>query len=341
MAIDDGSVPSAADFGVEPEQVLVRPYIGDYEYPDADQVPDVGVHTAPVPALRLAPRSRRIRSPVRVGRHRNRRPRVLTPRGRRRSVLLAAGAAAAVGTLAVGLMTPHTGGRLATPAWPTPTGVAAPDVPTRPGDPAQPGDPTAPGDPTQPTATPTPGPVAVLAPGAPPASPPPTTDPGVAGSPDAWTPTAQPDPSPQPHTEAATGQITNVAGLCLEGKANGGGQVRLWDCDGTDRQEWTLAADGTLRTVGLCVQPDTGLVRLRDCDGSPAQQWRTGPAGSLVNPASARCLGDPHSGTAKGTPQRTAPCDQSASQQWELPDTDTGQQGSSRGVLGRLTPWTG
>jgi hypothetical protein len=321
MAIDEGTVSGASGFEVDTGRVLVRPYIGDYECPDADHALGVSRPAGPVPVLRLAPRARRLRVPVSVGRHR--RPRVLARKGRRRSVLLAVGAVAVVGTLAVGLMTPHSGRRLATPGWLTPTGASVPDVPGQPGGSSRPGDPTDPGGSTQPTDSPGGAPTSGVAttpgPGTPPASPLPAMDPGLTPAPGAGTPTAQPDPSPQPPTVAAAGQITNVAGLCLEATANGGYRVRLWDCNGTTGQVWTLAADGTLRAIGRCVQSDTGLVRLRDCNGDPAQQWRTGPAGSLVNPASARCLGDPRSDADKGTPQRTAPCDQSDPQRWALP----------------------
>jgi hypothetical protein len=138
------------------------------------------------------------------------------------------------------------------------------------------------------------------------------TDPG-AGRPSgaALPPTWAPPPAAD-----RTGPITNRAGLCL---ASSDDRARLWSCDGTSSQTWTLATDGTLRLGAQCLQPGTGLARLRNCDGSAAQQWRVGPAGSLVDPAAVACLGDPESGANKGTPQRTAPCDQSDAQRWTLP----------------------
>jgi hypothetical protein len=44
-----------------------------------------------------------------------------------------------------------------------------------------------------------------------------------------------------------------------------------------------------------------------------------GPARSLVNMASAYCLGDPLAGANKGTQERIAPCDRSGAQQWIVP----------------------
>jgi hypothetical protein len=121
---------------------------------------------------------------------------------------------------------------------------------------------------------------------------------------------------------ARTGAITSAAGLCLDGSAGNGGnndRVRLWDCDGTGGQMWTVADDGTIRALDRCMQAATGLVQLQTCDGGADQQWRPGSAGSLVNPASGQCLGDPEGGTDQGTPQRVAPCDRSDAQRWVLP----------------------
>jgi hypothetical protein len=95
--------------------------------------------------------------------------------------------------------------------------------------------------------------------------------------------------------------------------------VRLWDCDGSASEQWTLGADGTIRVQGQCLRPGSGLVRLDDCDGSLAEQWRIGSAQALVNVGSTVCLGDPQSSTARGTPQRTAACDGSVAQRWTVP----------------------
>jgi hypothetical protein len=121
--------------------------------------------------------------------------------------------------------------------------------------------------------------------------------------------------SPPPATDL-TGRITNVAGLCLSAATED--RIRLWDCDGSAGEAWTLAADGTIRALGQCLRSGAGLVHLDDCDGSLAEQWRIGSAQSLVNLGSG-CLGDPLSGTARGTPQRTATCDGSDAQRWAVP----------------------
>jgi Ricin-type beta-trefoil lectin domain len=139
-----------------------------------------------------------------------------------------------------------------------------------------------------------------------------------AGPADPTTPATQPDPSPSPPAVAVTGRITNVAGLCLSA-SSGDDSVRLSGCDGSAGQSWTLATDGTLRALGGCVQGSGSMVRLRGCNAGPAQQWRPGAALSLVNIASANCLGDPQAGTSSGTVEQAAPCDQSDPQRWTLP----------------------
>jgi Ricin-type beta-trefoil lectin domain len=330
MAIDDGTVPGTEDFEVDAERVLVRPYIGDYDYPDADHERGAGVGYGPPPILRLAPRARRTRAPA-TGRHRGHRSgvpavhRATTPSGGRRSVLLAGCAAAALLTLAVGLVTAGTGGRSATPGSSSQAEVPVPGGGLEPGIPSQSGTATGSDDPTDPGDNQAGDPLVLTsalatAPGVgtPPGPTPSPTPTGRSVSPDVGPPTTRPSPSPPP-ASGATGQITNMAGLCLDGTI-AGDRVRLWDCSGSTSQVWTLASDGTLRVIGECVEPGAGLVRLRACDGNPAQQWRPGPAGSLVNPATASCLGDPRSGLGtEGTPQRTAPCDQSDQQRWWLP----------------------
>jgi Ricin-type beta-trefoil lectin domain len=336
MAIDDGNVPGTVDFDVDAERVLVRPYIGDYDYPDAAHELGASRGYRPPRVLQLAPRARRTSAPAR-GRHRGHRSdvpavhRATALGGGRRPVLLAVSAAAALLALAVGLVIAGTGGRLAAPGSrqaevPGAVGGLEPSVPGQPGDAMPPG--TASGDPTDPGGPARPGDpdvvplTSVLAPapgpGTSPDGRPWPTGPGRTPSPAARTPTGRPSPTPPP-VLGTTGEIINMNGLCLDG-TTAGDRVRLWDCTGTPSQQWTVAGDGTLRVMGSCAEPGVGLVRLEACDGDPAQQWRTGSAGSLVNPASASCLGDPRSGTSsKGMPQRTAPCDQSDAQRWWLP----------------------
>ncbi|MBP2056040.1 putative alpha-1,2-mannosidase [Streptomyces griseochromogenes] len=101
--------------------------------------------------------------------------------------------------------------------------------------------------------------------------------------------------------------------------------VRLWACNGTYAQDWTVATDGTLRTLGKCLDvtnsgtTDGTLVQLYTCNGTGAQQWTAGADGSLTNPHSGLCLDDPNSSTTQGTRLQIYTCNGTAAQKWTLP----------------------
>jgi hypothetical protein len=340
MAIDEGTEPGAADVEFATGRMLVRPYIDEYEY--LDDEPELSVEEiSPVSLVGSAPprgRHGKVRGVVRS--HRGSRVpvfrHVLGRAGGRSAAVFAAAGAVLIIVGAV-VLTAGIGGDA--PGSPNAAGGQAAGGVARPGDSAQAGDPTGPGGSTQaggatpaggatspgdPTragdpqvAVPAAGPGSTGGTGTPPGAPVPApTD--LTGSP-TGTPVTPPSPLLPPPAADLTGRITNVAGVCLSAVTAGSDRVRLWDCDGTDAEVWTLAADGTLRTLGLCARPSAGIVRLLSCDGSAAQQWRVGPVRSLVNIASAYCLGDPLVGANKGTQERIAPCDQSGPQQWIIP----------------------
>jgi hypothetical protein len=130
----------------------------------------------------------------------------------------------------------------------------------------------------------------------------------------------QPAPLQPPPAETRTGRITGVSGLCLDGAADPqADRVRRWECNGSSGQTWTVARDGTVQTMGRCLQATGGQVALQACDGGPAQQWRSGSADSLVNPASGLCLSGPDDDVGSRGPQRLAACNRSDAQRWTLP----------------------
>ncbi|KMS92175.1 chitinase, partial [Streptomyces regensis] len=50
--------------------------------------------------------------------------------------------------------------------------------------------------------------------------------------------------------QAATGTITGLAGKCLDvagANSADGTPVQLYDCNGTNAQQWTVGSDGTIR----------------------------------------------------------------------------------------------
>ena len=77
-----------------------------------------------------------------------------------------------------------------------------------------------------------------------------------------------------------------------------GNKIQMWDCTGGVNQQWTVQPDGTLQVYGKCMDI-TGanygngtLIELWTCNGGANQQWKASN-GTLVNPASGKCLDDP------------------------------------------------
>ncbi|MEC3997758.1 lectin [Actinacidiphila sp. DG2A-62] len=126
------------------------------------------------------------------------------------------------------------------------------------------------------------------------------------------------------------GAITSGAGadLCVDVAQSGtsdGTAVQIWGCDSTYAQDWTVAGDQTLRSLGKCLDvsnsgtSDGTVVQLWGCNGTGAQKWTAGANGSLVNPQSGKCLDDPSASTANGARLQIYTCNGSAAQNWTLP----------------------
>ncbi|MEU6173599.1 ricin-type beta-trefoil lectin domain protein [Streptantibioticus parmotrematis] len=129
---------------------------------------------------------------------------------------------------------------------------------------------------------------------------------------------------------AATGRITGYGGKCVDvagASPADGTAVQLYDCNGTDAQEWAVLPDHTVRALGKCLDVTSAgtangtQTQLYDCNGTGAQQWDPGANGSLVNPASGRCLDATGPSSADGTRLQIWDCTGAANQQWTLPST--------------------
>jgi predicted alpha-1,2-mannosidase len=131
--------------------------------------------------------------------------------------------------------------------------------------------------------------------------------------------------------------------LCVDDKGSSttdGNPVQIWGCDSTDAQAWTIATDGTVRTLGKCLDVSNSgttngtLVQLYNCNGSGAQQWTAGSNGSLTNPESGLCLDDPAATTTQGTQLQIYTCNASAAQDWILPAAPAGRVGAVTAGVG-------
>ncbi|MFE0461867.1 ricin-type beta-trefoil lectin domain protein [Kitasatospora sp. NPDC058965] len=110
-----------------------------------------------------------------------------------------------------------------------------------------------------------------------------------------------------------TGPITSgMAGKCLDndsGRTTDGNKVQIWDCvaGAPSETQWSINANGTITWGGACMNAagngtvNNTAVELRACDGGNNQQWIPRADGSVLNPASGRCLADPSSSVTNGT----------------------------------------
>ncbi|WP_199551402.1 ThuA domain-containing protein [Streptomyces sp. N35] len=134
--------------------------------------------------------------------------------------------------------------------------------------------------------------------------------------------TGTPDPTPR------TGAVKGVNGKCLDvrgGASADGTQIQIYTCNTSAAQQWTAAADQTLRALGKCLDVSGGgsadgtKIQLYTCNGSGAQKWAPQSDGTIRNPQSAKCL-DASGGTWNdSTPVHLWSCHTGPNQKWTLP----------------------
>ncbi|MFF7969043.1 lectin [Streptomyces sp. NPDC007903] len=125
-----------------------------------------------------------------------------------------------------------------------------------------------------------------------------------------------------------TGAFTGLAGKCLDvagGSSANGTAVQLYDCNGSTAQQWTVAADGSVRALGKCLDvvsastADGAKVQLYDCNGTGAQRWSYNAAtGDVVNTAADKCLDVTDNSSANGARVQIWSCTGAANQKWTL-----------------------
>ncbi|WP_406416173.1 ricin-type beta-trefoil lectin domain protein [Streptomyces sp. NBC_00873] len=121
-----------------------------------------------------------------------------------------------------------------------------------------------------------------------------------------------------------TARLRGMAGRCLENHQTDPaepGSLGLWHCEAAANQQWIRHADGTIHHSDKCLAAtaDGKGTELADCDGTPAQNWQPKADGSLLNPASGRCLTVPGANVANGTPAELQNCDGKLHQKWIVP----------------------
>ncbi|MFB6894630.1 RICIN domain-containing protein [Kitasatospora sp. NPDC056327] len=131
-----------------------------------------------------------------------------------------------------------------------------------------------------------------------------------------------------PQPAGPVGRITGYAGKCVDvkgAKSSDGTPVQIYDCNGSDAQQWKVAVDGTVRAFNKCMDV-TGAgtangtkIQLYTCNGSGAQQWQVRADGSILNPASGRCLDNLGFSTSNGNQLGIWDCNGAANQVWHVP----------------------
>jgi non-reducing end alpha-L-arabinofuranosidase len=129
--------------------------------------------------------------------------------------------------------------------------------------------------------------------------------------------------------QASGGTVTLPGGQCVDviGDDSGGdlAHVNLWGCQsGAIDQHWTHNTDGSLETLGRCLDIDGNgtavgtKVELWDCNGVGGQKWIQQGNGSLLNPQSGLCLDDPSGNTANGTQLQIYTCNGTTAQAFSV-----------------------
>ncbi|MFI0815888.1 ricin-type beta-trefoil lectin domain protein [Streptomyces sp. NPDC021098] len=104
-------------------------------------------------------------------------------------------------------------------------------------------------------------------------------------------------------------------------------QLQIFDCKpkGPDGQKWTMEKNGTIRSLGKCMDAANGsrengtVVQLARCNGEPAQQFQYTKGHTLVNPQSGKCV-DPTGGKDDNTTKLELwDCTGHDNQKWDLP----------------------
>jgi rare lipoprotein A (peptidoglycan hydrolase) len=140
-----------------------------------------------------------------------------------------------------------------------------------------------------------------------------------------------------PAMAAGTGQITGLAGKCLDVAAAGtadGTAIQLYDCNGSNAQQWNVGSDGTIRALGKCLDvassgtADGTKVQLWTCNGTNAQKWTVTAAHDIVNPQADKCLDVADNSSANGARTQIWTCTGAANQKWTAPadSSNTGEQ---------------
>lgn len=135
-------------------------------------------------------------------------------------------------------------------------------------------------------------------------------------------------------TATATKTVTTAPGTTIYGHASNkciemvshkgtdGSPLQINSCTGKNWQKWDFRSDGTIRSMGLCMDVAWGssangaAIQLAVCSGNPAQQFRLNSSNDLVNPQANKCVDVKDQKTANGTRLQLWDCNGQDNQKW-------------------------
>jgi len=104
------------------------------------------------------------------------------------------------------------------------------------------------------------------------------------------------------------------------GVGKDGAPLQLWDCAQSSNQKWAFNSDGSVRSLGLCMDlawastAENTQVQLVTCNGGWAQKFTLNAAHDLVNPTADKCVTADSSGNGARLVLRS--CAGTSNQKW-------------------------
>jgi hypothetical protein len=99
-----------------------------------------------------------------------------------------------------------------------------------------------------------------------------------------------------------------------------GTPLQLWDCAQSSNQKWSFNSDGSVRSLGLCMDlawastAENTQIQLVSCNGGWAQKFTLNAAHDLVNPTADKCVTAESSGNGARLVLRS--CAGTSNQKW-------------------------
>jgi hypothetical protein len=126
---------------------------------------------------------------------------------------------------------------------------------------------------------------------------------------------------------AASPEIKSGVGTkCLDDFHSGttnGNKVDIYDCNGTNAQQWELESNGSVKVMGKCLdvyqqsKTNGSKVDLYTCNGGRNQQWTySSSSHQLTSVQSGKCLSDTDASMVNGTALQIWSCNSNVQQTW-------------------------